>query len=172
MSVTVLAAALALTGADPAPAMSFSESVSEAVFETCSSLIAGELSLKDPAAVKKLGFKPAGEIENPRFGKILIVSRSSADGVLAIGAGEQAFCQVQFEGKTGAAALEAIRTEVLLPENGYKLDPKNNRASDGIAIETYKKPLQPGAVTYVQLMSAKQPGPYPHLIVQLMVMEE
>lgn len=177
--MTLIALTLALTAAAAplpatAPGNALGREVSKAVFETCPRLIAGELSLGDAAAVRKLGFElvPPPRDQAALAGKMQIIARNMADGQIAIAAGEDGFCQVQFEGKSGAAALENVRAALLGPKYGFKVDPARQGTRNGVAGQTYRKVLKPGTVTYILLMTAPQPSGNPRLFVQTMVKEE
>jgi hypothetical protein len=169
-AIAVLSSASAVASATP-----LSEAVDVAVFELCPAFLTGELSISDAGAMKKHGFvrlapEPGREI-HPRFGKFQMISRKVSDGELMISSGENAFCQVQWQGTDGPAILATLKSE-LLTEQGYTVDPNNQGTKDGTSFETFKRKIEPGIVSYFQLLSMPQPSGRPHSIAQISVVEE
>jgi hypothetical protein len=173
--VRIAAFALLSSASTFASATPLSEAVDIAAFELCPAFLTGELSVNDAGAMKKHGFvrltPEAGRDSHPRFGKLQMIMKKISDGELVISSGENAFCQVQWQGTDAPAILATLKSE-LLTEQGYAVDPTNQGNRNGTYFETFKRQLEPGIVSYFQLLSMPQPSGRPRFIAQISVVEE
>ncbi len=158
----------------PGSGETFEETVVGAFFDICPAVMARQISLADTETVKKLGFviaPPAsdGAGEHPRFGKQQLIARQMPSGKVAVAGYNKPMCQVIFEGASGEKARDTIKSKLL--SLGYSSDAEKGGQRGAASIDAFKKAIQPGAVTHVQLATVRQNGSQPMIVAQAVTFE-
>lgn len=100
-----------------------------------------------------------------------MIVRKVSNVDLTVTSGENALCQIQWEKADGPDILAMLKSEVI-SEHGYVEDPNNRGLKNGVSFETFTRKLEPGIVSYFQLLTMPQPSGKPRLMAQFSVMEE